>query len=639
MTLPSDPTTQTNWQDVASEHADFDWSVDFDKQTISGSVTHTLVWKKADVRQAIFDTQHLDVQKVTVEDRPGDFSLGANHEVMGAPLKVVLPSNRAVGDKTRVQIFYSTSQDCTALQWLDKEQTQGKTFPFMFSQCQPIYARSLAPLQDSPSVKITYTAKVKSVLPALLSAIRVSPPSARPAHDGKVIGKDVVTYEYKQPVPIPSYLIAIAVGNFRYRALPKVEGKEWTSGAWAEPELIDATYWEFSEDVGRFLSTAEKILPPYRFGVYDVLVLPPSFPYGGMENACLTFLTPTLLVGDRTLAIVHELTHSWFGNGVTQANSTHFWLNEGWTTYIERVLLQLLHTPADRGFSFLIGAKSLQDALKQYEDKPKYQRLVIDFDVGEDPDDAYSTVPYEKGANFILHLERMLGGLDEFLPYVYDYVSTFMGKSITTEDWKAHLYAYWEKHGGQEKIKALNSVKWDEWFYGEGLKLPVEMIYDTALAREAFTLAERWDASRTETDITKLGFEEADLAAFNANQKIVFLERLQSYPALPHTHIQHLGALYAFLSTPNAELRWRFYEVALLDPASAAAREFAPAAAQWVVGNDGTGIVRGRMKFCRPTFRAVARADKALALQVFGQHKLSFHPIARRLIEKDLGLA
>lgn len=145
----------------------------------------------------------------------------------------------------------------------------------------------------------------------------------------------------------------------------------------------------------------------------------------------------------------------------SQANSTHFWLNEGWTTYIERVLLQLLHTPADRGFSFLIGSKSLQDALKQYEKKPKYQRLVIDFDVGEDPDDAYSTVPYEKGANFLLHLERMLGGLDEFLPYIHDYVSTYMGKSITTEDWKAHLYAYWEKHGGEEKIKALNSVKWD----------------------------------------------------------------------------------------------------------------------------------------------------------------------------------
>ncbi|KAI0641084.1 peptidase family M1-domain-containing protein [Trametes meyenii] len=641
MTLPADPVTQTNWQEVASEHIDLDWTLDFDKQTISGSVTHTLVWRKDDAREVIFDAQALDIQKVIVEDRPGNFTLGPNHDVMGTPVKVLLPSHRKTGDKTRVTIYYSTTPDVPALQWLGKEQTQGKAFPFMFSQCQPIYARSLAPLQDTPSVKVTYTAKVKSVLPALLSAIRVSPPSDGPAHDGKEIGKDFVTYEYNQPIPIPTYLIAIAAGNFRYRALPKVEGKEWSSGVWAEPELLDATYWEFSEDTGKFLATAEKILPPYRFGVYDLLVLPPSFPYGGMENACLTFLTPTLLVGDRTLVdvVVHELTHSWFGNGVTQANSTHFWLNEGWTVYIERVLLQLLHSPADRGFSFLIGYKSLQDALKQYESKPKYQRLVIDFDVGEDPDDAYSTVPYEKGANFLLHLERLLGGLDVFLPYVYDYVSTFMGKSITTEDWKAHLYAYWEKHGGEEKIKILNGVKWDEWLYGEGLKLPVEVIYDTALAREAFALAEKWDASRNEADVSKLSFQESDVTTFNANQKIVFLERLQSYAPLPHTHIQHLGALYAFLATPNAELRWRFYEVALLDPASPAARAFAPAAAQWVVGNDGSGIVRGRMKFCRPTFRAIARADRELAAKVFSAHKLSFHPIARRLIEKDLGLA
>ncbi|RPD59483.1 zincin, partial [Lentinus tigrinus ALCF2SS1-6] len=440
------------------------------------------------------------------------------------------------------------------------------------------------------------------------------------------------------PVPIPPYLIAIAIGNFRYRALPKVEGKEWSTGIWAEPELIDAAYWEFSEDTGRFLATAEKILPPYRFGVYDLLVLPPSFPYGGMENACLTFLTPTLLTGDRTLVdvVVHELTHSWFGNGVTyvQANSTHFWLNEGWTTYIERLLLQLLHTPADRGFSFLIGYKSLQDALKQYEENPKYQRLVIDFETGEDPDDAYSTVPYEKGANFLLHLERMLGGLDVFLPYIYEYVSTFMGKSITTEQWKAHLYAYFEKHGGEEKIKALNSVKWDEWLYGEGLKLPVEMVYDTALAREAFSLAEKWDASRSEADVSKLGFQASDVASFNANQKIVFLERLQSYTALPTSHIKHLGQVYAFDSTPNAELRWRFYEVALLDPASPAAKEFAPDAAKWVTGTDGSGILRGRMKFCRPTFRAIARANRPLALEVFAANKEAFHPIARRLIEK-----
>ncbi|RPD70849.1 leukotriene A4 hydrolase N-terminal domain-containing protein, partial [Lentinus tigrinus ALCF2SS1-7] len=371
-----DPSTQANWQEVASEHVDFDWTTDFTKKTISGSATHLLRLKKDDVKEVIFDTVALDVTKVIVEDRPGNFELGPNHAVMGSPLRILLPPSRKVGDQLRVQIFYSTTKDCTAVQWLGKEQTQGKTFPFMFSQCQPIYARSMAPLQDSSSVKITYAAKVASVLPVLLSAtVRVSPPSDSPAHGGKEIGKDVVTYEYKQPVPIPTYLIAIAVGNFGYRALPKVEGKEWTTGVWDEPELIDAAYWEFSEATGKFLATAETILPPLLFSYRSIHAHVAFCSFGGSSEL--------LRDGDANniWALLNHLTHSWFSNGVTYVahlTSHHFWLNEGWTTYIERLLLQLLHTPADRGSSFLIGYKSLQDALKQYEENPKYQRLVID---------------------------------------------------------------------------------------------------------------------------------------------------------------------------------------------------------------------------------------------------------------------
>jgi len=558
---------------------------------------------------------------------------------MGSALHIPLPSGLKLGTSVTVKVTYKTTKDCTALQWLEKEQTQGKTFPYLFSQCQPIYARALAPLQDTPSVKIKYSATVTSVLPVLLSAIRKSPPSEGPAHDGKRIGEDIVIYTYEQPVPIPSYLIAIACGNVRYRPFPRIEGKDWTSGIWAEPELIDAAYWEFSEDTGRFLAAEEKVITPYRFGVYDLLVLPPSFPYGGMENACLTFLTPTLLAGDRTLVdvVVHELTHSWFGNGVTHADASHFWLNEGWTTYIERLLQQVLHSPAHRGFSFVIGYKALNDSLKEYANRPKYQRLIINFERGEDPDDAYSRIPYEKGANFILHLERTLGGLDVFLPYVKDYVNTFIGKSITTEQWKSHLYGYFEKNGS-DKVKALDGVNWDAWFYGDGLELPVKMEYDLTLAEQAYTLAERWNSSRNTLDVSQLDFKESDLAELDSNQIIVFLERLQSYPALPSSHISYLGKLYHLSTIPNAEIRLRFYMVALVDPSSPAAKSFAPEAANWVVGDDDTGVVKGRMKFCRPIFRAVYKVDQRLSVAVFSKSKDAFHPIARKLIEKDLGI-
>ncbi|PPQ99607.1 hypothetical protein CVT24_005183, partial [Panaeolus cyanescens] len=372
-----DTATQSNYLDIATEHVAFDWKINFEQKSIGGSAEHLLKVKKDGVDKVIFDTGDLDISSVTVNAEAANFELKPKNPILGSALHVPLPEGLNTDSSIKVRIEYQTTKNATALQWLSKEQTQGKTFPYLFSQCQPIYARSMAPLQDTPSNKIKYSAKVASVLPVLLSARRISPPSDGPAHDGKEVGKDVVTYVYDQPIPIPSYLLAIAVGNLVYKTFSKPAGKEWTSGIWAEPELIDASFWEFKEDTTRFLAEEEKIVTPYRFGVYDLLVLPPSFPYGGMENACISFLTPTLLTGDRTLVdvVVHELTHSWFGNGVTHANPSHFWLNEGWTTYIERVLQLRLHGPAERGFQYVIGSKALYDSLEGYKNKPKYQRL------------------------------------------------------------------------------------------------------------------------------------------------------------------------------------------------------------------------------------------------------------------------
>ncbi|KAG6874151.1 hypothetical protein C0995_005569 [Termitomyces sp. Mi166 len=616
-----DPTTQSNYLQILTEHLSVDWTLDFDAQIISGSVTHHLLAKEDGVKEVVLDTSELNLSDAKIDGKSVSFDLKAKHEVMGSALHIALPSDLKAGQYIDVTIDYKTTKECTALQWLDKAQTQGKRFPFLFSQCQPIYARAVVPLQ------------------VLLSAIRQSPPQTGPVHDGKVVGKDPVTYSYHQPVPIPSYLLAIASGNVHYRAFSKFEDKKWTCGIWAEPELIESAYWEFSEDTARFLAEEEKIVTPYKFGVYDLLVLPPSFPYGGMENACLSFLTPTLLTGDRALVdvVVHELTHSWFGNGVTHAHATHFWLNEGWTTYIERVLQQKLHTPAHRDFSYIIGAKALKNALQEFEKETRYRRLVIDFDVGEDPDRAYSSIPYEKGANFILNLERKLGGLEVFLPYVKDYVSTFIGKSITTEQWKEHLYGYWEKNGGTEKTKILDSIDWDAWFYGQGQHLPVELEFDTSLAKEVYSLASDWDAARSTSDITQLDFKESDLERFDSNQIIAFLEHLQSYPPLPLSHLRHLGTLYKFTSTSNAEVRFRFYELALVDAQSESAKAFAADAVNWIVGADSeSGLIIGRMKFCRPTFRSVFKVNEGLAVKVWKSKKDAFHPIARKLIDKIL---
>ncbi|KAH7106395.1 peptidase family M1-domain-containing protein [Auriculariales sp. MPI-PUGE-AT-0066] len=632
----TDPTTYANYGDIASEHIALEWAIDWDKKVISGSATHTLR-AKTDVTEVIFDTSALVLNGVLIDGTEATFALGNDHPVMGASLTVTLPKPVAKGQTVDVKINYSTTPTAVALQWLDKDQTAGKKFPFIFSQCQPIFARTLLPCQDTPSVKTSFTAEVTSTLPVLLSAIRISPPSDAPT---KNPGSEAVTYKYKQPVRIPSYLIAIAAGDVVYRQFPSITGKTWTSGVWAEPDTIEAAYWEFSEHTARFLAKAEDILAPYVFGVYDMLVLPPSFPYGGMENACLTFLTPTLLAGDRSLVdvVAHELTHSYFGNGVTHAHASHFWLNEGWTTYFENVLLGAIHSDAERGLNYIIGKKSLDDALKLYADRPKYQQLVIPFERGEDPDDAYSTIPYEKGSNFLLYLENTLGGKDVLLRFASDYVNTFTGKSITTDQWKEHLYAYFKKND-PKKIEALDSVDWDAWFFGQGESLPVQPQYDTTLAEKAYALAKRWDDSRGSPS-SKLSFKKEDLDDFTSNEKTVLLEKLDSIDPLSSGHIHAMDAAYGFNTNPNAEIRSRFYTIALKSPAKA---DFAKAAADWVVGAEPEGTlgrgVKGRMKFCRPLFRALKDVDEALAKTTWENNASSFHPIARKMIEKDLGIA
>ncbi|CAE6493395.1 unnamed protein product [Rhizoctonia solani] len=656
-----DPTTQSNYTEITTKHVHFDWVIDWDRRVISGSATHDLIVNQDNIDQVVFDTSYLEITSAEVAGAAAKYDLKQRHPVMGSALVVFLPSPVQKGDQLVLRISYRTTTQCTAVGWLDKEQTYGKSFAYLFTQCQPIHARSLAPLQGESygammqiyhitnsyviALKIHLplkSANVKSVLPVLMSALRLSPPPDGLVHEDKQVGVESVEYRYNQPISIPSYLIAIASGNVVYKPFASIPGCSWKTGVWTEPEQMDAAFWEFSKDTANYVHEAEKMLTPYEFGVYDLLLLPPAFPYGGMENACLTFVTPTLLAGDRSLVdvVAHEISHSWFGNNVSCADSGHFWLNEGWTKYTERLLLRALHGPATRDLSYIIGKKGLVDALEHYQDRPKYQRLVIDYAYGDDPDDAYSVIPYEKGSNFLLYLERLLGGLEIFLPYARDYVNTFRGRSIRTDEWKVHLFDYFGKHGGEDKLNLLNSVDWQAWLYGEGTKLPVEIEYDTTLAEKAYQLAAKWDQSRG-IEVGNLSFSAKDLDDFSSNQTVVFMERLQRYDPLPASHIRFLGDQYSMDTTMNGEIRLRWYVLALSAQVPAPL-EWSTRAAEWIVGG-GKGVdagkgIKGRMKFCRTTFRAINKVAPELAKGTFEAHKDEFHPIAQRMVAKDLGL-
>ncbi|EFP83266.1 uncharacterized protein PGTG_09219 [Puccinia graminis f. sp. tritici CRL 75-36-700-3] len=619
---PQDPASQSNYRSISILHAHLDWNIHWDRKTISGSVSHTLQAHEDGVSEVILDTSFLSIKQVSIFDPKATHSdplkihLGERHPVLGSALTITLPRTLANGQQVTLKIEYSTTADCTALGWLEPSQTASGNHPFLYSQCQAIHARSLLPVQDTPSVKLTYTAVAHSYLPVLFSGRKATPSSNV---DSSIKKDELKEWKFEQPVKIPSYLIAIAAGELVYREMGH------RTGVWADPATIDMAYEEFASSTERFVATAEKIVGvDYDWGSYDVLVLPPSFPYGGMENSNLTFLTPSLLTGDKSLVdvVAHEISHSWFGNNVGCANWGSFWLNEGWTTYLERLILREIHSDAERYFSYIIGRKALGDALQEFKDKPKFQQLEIQYEFGEDPDLAFSSVPYDKGANFLLYLEGVVGGLGIFLPYASDYVKTFKGKSLDTVMWKEHLFNYFDNQ--PEVISKLETVDWEAWLHGHGLELPVQPKYDTSLADDAYALAKKWNQARNDASIK---FDPEDIKEFSSNQIVVFLEKLdEEVDCFEKTMVETMNKNYRFNKTNNQEIRLRWYSVSLKSGC------YCQDAATWVSN-------KGRMKFARPVYRALFKVEPELARKTFKDNSDFYHPICRALLSKDLGLS
>ncbi|WWC90899.1 leukotriene A-4 hydrolase/aminopeptidase [Kwoniella dendrophila CBS 6074] len=617
-----DLATLSNYGEIITKHIDINWEIDWNEKIFNGSVELLMESKKNNggVEQVVLDTSFLDLKGVKVDDKDVVYSLGNRIEVMGQALKIKLPKSLNKGETVKIRINYSTTKQCTAIGWLEPEQTKSGKHPYLFSQAQAIHARSMLPCQDTPAIKSTYRAKVISDrgLQVLLSAQRKSVKDLE-GGDGKRR-----EFTYDQPVGIPSYLIAVAAGELDYKPFDNLEGRNWSTGCWTEPLNIEKAFDEFKEDTANFVKTAEDLTSPYKFGVYDILFLPESFPYGGMENSCLTFATPTIIAGDKSQVdvVAHEISHSWFGNGIGCASWSHFWLNEGWTTYLERLIMRETHGELDRQLSYTVGRRGLVGDLERLN--PRFQKLVIEYKEHEDPDEGYSQVPYEKGANFLLYLESTLGGLDNFIPYMKDYVRTFEGTSITTDQWREHLFHYFKQHkDGEELTRRLGKVDWDEWLHGSGTDLCVDIQYDDTLSKACYDLAAKWDKAR-DGDVS--GFSEDDIKDFSSTQTVVFLDKLESYENLPPKVVAALDKLYGLGSTGNAEIGLRFFEVALKS-----GPEYAESAAAWVIN-------KGRMKFCRPVFRLLNEQKPELAKKTFLKHANFYHPIARKMIAKDLGV-
>ncbi|KAK3678322.1 Leucyl aminopeptidase yscIV [Recurvomyces mirabilis] len=611
---PRDPNTLSNYNAWRMKHTTADFHIDFEAKRLKGTVHLTLKKLAPDANQVILDTSFLEVSAVKANNKQAGFELATKRiEPYGSPLTISLKDEHTDSSSSELtlSIDVATTSSCTALQWLTPAQTSNKKHPYMFSQCQAIHARSLFPCQDTPDVKSTYTFNIRSPLPVLASGLPAGISDFQPGKDNQ---PGTLLYTFDQKIPMPSYLFAIASGDIASASIgPR-------STVWTGPEELTASQWEFEADTEAYIQAAEKIVYPYAWTTYNVLVLPPSFPYGGMENPIFTFATPTVVSGDRQNVdvIAHELSHSWSGNLVTNASWEHFWLNEGWTEYLERRLQSLIHGGDKyRDFSAIIGWKALEDSVKQFGEDHEFTKLIPSLK-GEDPDDAFSSIPYEKGFTFLYYLEKLVG-IEKWNKFIPHYFTEFRERSVDSYEFKAMLLSFFENDA--EASKKLNDVDWDTWFYKPGL--PPKPDFDTELADQCYALADKWTALN-EGNAGDWKPSSKDIENFMSNQSVVFLERLQSSSTpLKPEHIHTMGQAYGYASSKNIELVSRFYVLGLV----AKAKEIYEPAAELL------GRV-GRMKFVRPLFRRLIEVDAGLAKKTFEKNRDFYHPICRSMVEK-----
>jgi leukotriene-A4 hydrolase len=432
-----DPASYTDLSQGKIKHIDFRISVDFSMHILDIEATYHL---QEPVHGSLYlDSFKIDLKQAHANGRELEWEFDAQDEVLGQRLHL----KGLEGDSTFTLVF-RTSPEARALQWLPPTQTAGGHHPFLYSQCEPTHARSIFPCQDTPSVRFTYSAEVEvpQELVATMAAEQIE------VQEGKH-----TKFLFKMPQPIPSYLFALAVGNLAFRELgPR-------TGIYAEPEIIEAAAWEFAENETKMIE-AEKLLGPYLWGRYDVLILPPSFPYGGMENPRLTFLTPTAILGTRgqTLLITHELAHAWTGNLVTNATWQDFWLNEGWTTYAETRITEVLEGKDVTDLHAAYDEKQLIAAMERFGMDSPLTCLKLPDE--KDADSFATIIPYFKGRFFLQECEYVVGR-ERFDTFIQTYMDRFQFQSLTTEAFLDFLKA--------ELAQVFEKVDISTWIYKPGM--------------------------------------------------------------------------------------------------------------------------------------------------------------------------
>ncbi len=570
----------SNPEQIKVKHIDLSLTADFEQRMLVGSAQLHVERAEPNLRQLILDTRDLDIRAVQANGRDIPYVLTDADPNLGAALHIEVPT-----DENLVTIEYATSPQASGVQWLTPEQTAGKRHPFLFTQAQAVHARSFIPLQDSPQVRVTYTATIKT--PESLLAVMSAANDPQTPRDGE--------YEFTMPQPIPSYLIALAIGDLAFQPMGD------RTGVYAEPELLEASAREFEDTENMLIATEEKY-GAYSWDRYDLLILPPSFPFGGMENPRLSFITPTVIAGDKSLVslIAHELAHSWSGNTISNATWRDLWLNEGFTTYLTYRIMEMIYGTDRYRMEAVLG---YQDLLADIESLPENdQILAIDLR-GRDPDDVFSNIPYEKGALFLRELETLIGR-DAFDQFLLEYFEAFAFKSITTDQFIEYL----DKTLLVSHAQQLDRDRIMSWIFEPGIPAGAPVPESNAF--------ELIDKSRSAWLQGELAAADIDASAWTVHEWLYFLNNLPQ--PLTEAQLDELDAAFQLTGSKNNEIAHSWLLMAIK-------HQYQPAydrLYQYL-----TSI--GRNKLVKPLYRELVKTPdgKAFAKRAFDVAKPGYHPL------------
>ena len=599
--------TFSNYDIIFQTNINVHFIVDFDNKKVDGEVTISFKALE-DGEVIILDTKSLIIK--SIKDNTGnelDFKLDNYYrlESHGVPLKIYKEYSK--DDTFDITIEYSTTKDCMAIDWLEPEQTSGGKYPFMYSQCQSILCREMLPIQDTPAVKmpVQISITVPEELIGLAAGLFVE----------EINNGNNKTFIYALDIPIPSYLIAIAAGDIGSQNVSE------RCTIYAEKTVVEKAAWEFS-DTEKFLKIAENYIGEYVWGQYNILVLPPSFPFGGMENPTLTFLTPSLIAGDKSLVsvVAHEISHSWTGNLVTNENWPDFWLNEGFTMFIERKILSS-HKDKDMAkLDAMVGLSNLKADIIAFGESKSFSSLEPNL-LGRNPDDAFNKVPYEKGFNLLYYLENKVNNDEIFQKFMRSYIDKFKKGVVKYMDFRTFFETF-IKNNVKDWEKILNDIDWDTWVFAPGFP-PVENDFSNKYADEVDQAVKDFYENKLGDDFVKKFKDWFTLLKQNFLNKIK-----ESDIELSETQLEYLNEKLELIQGKyNVEVSCSYYLTVLYH--GTLSTKFEESLVDFLGKH-------GRINYIRPLFSALARRNKELAIKTLDKYRNFYHSIIIKYIEIDL---